>query len=113
MQSLHEKDDRWTYVTVSDLLINRGRGVTRGLTPGRTTEKEAARKGYCSGFKKEDKGMVTLISYMILIVTALIYAGSWVYFNQEQIFERVTDVLAIGCYHIGQIWALVPDNAVA
>ena len=57
--------------------------------------------------------MVTLISYMILIVTALIYAGSWVYFNQEQIFERVTDVLAIGCYHIGRIWALVPDNAVA
>jgi hypothetical protein len=28
MQSLHKKDDRWTYVTVSDLLINRGRGVT-------------------------------------------------------------------------------------
>ena len=28
MQSLHKKDDRWTYVTVSDLLINRGHGVT-------------------------------------------------------------------------------------
>jgi hypothetical protein len=87
-------------------------GVTKDLTPGRTTEKEAARKGYFYR-NKENKGMITLISYMILIVTALIYVGGWIHFNQEMIFERVTDVLAIGCYHIGRIWALVPDNAVA
>ena len=57
--------------------------------------------------------MVALISYMILIVTALIYAGSWVYFNQEAIFDKATDVLAIVFYYVGLFWDTVPDNAVA